>query len=1105
MIATRSIRIAMTVCCLLVVLSDGRSVVVNAQVATGAIYGGVTDPAGAVVQNATITATNEASGVARTVTSDSAGHYEITQLRVGTYTIRAEYQGFKAHTVTGVIVAVTESTRVDVEFEVGGITEGIVVTANAVAAETRDSTVGGVIEQRRIAEMPLNGRNFLQLSYFIPGVTVNYQTVSIKGSPTNVPGGVGILPFVNGMRNVSNAVLIDGALNNDPVLNTAAVVPVPDAIEEFKIQTNLYTPEFGQGAGSVINIVTKSGGKLFHGSAYYFGRNDVLDARNPFLAEKPALRRHQFGASIGGPVSSSKLPNTFFFANYEGLRLVQGVVLNSLVPTMAERAGDFSASPVPLRSPIPGCIEGNVIQPGCRDSLAFSLISRLWPEPNAGVDRFQAAPNMTLNRDQVMVKLDHNLKDHSISGRYVIDDGLETDPTADSSLAVTAGLTGVTGFPVTQPSRFQNLVVSDTFVVSSRSVNILRFSYLRSTFGNNLLAGPRDDPAALGFTFPVLSFPSMPSVIVTGLAPAGTPRHKDAHKQNDSFIFADSFSTERGAHSLRFGGEIRRTLSDVLIGANTAGQYSFSGILTGNGFADYLIGAPLFFLQADGDNERNYRSTSYGVFFQDSYRARSNLVLNYGLRWDVFGPFGDPRIEEIGHPRIASFIPGVKSTYDPLLPTGVVMCGIDAGLPKACVSTKKGDFSPRFGLAWDMFGDGKTSLRMGYGIYYDSSVLEAVINYNDGTPAIRPAIVPFLPGVGTFADPFRGQSPFVAPLEFPIDTTLSLSPALVNRDQTTPYAQQWNLTLERQLPGSMLLQVGYVGTKGTHLTGGVNVGQACLASPANPCNGATTNTAFNLTQRRPYAGLGNVMLVSTVFNSSYHGLQTSLTRRAGKGPTYQISYTWSKSIDQNSRPDRDFNISGQAEPQNNFDLRAERGLSAFDARHRLVVNVLYPLPFGQNSKTAVKHLIANWQLMGIATLQTGQPFTVWDSSGPSATGSTGDRPNLLCDPNLPSDQRSTIRWFDTSCFQKLAVGAGFGNAGRNILTSDRVAAFDFSVLKSFPISESKRIEFRAEAFNLFNHPVFAAPVNDIANSAFGHVLQTSVPERNIQFALKFIF
>jgi len=1074
---------------------------VQAQITTGSIYGTISDSSGGLLPGVKVTCTNEGTLVSKDTTSDTNGSYQFTELPVGSYVVTAELKDFKSYKLTGVIVTVSQVTRTDISLQVGSTSQQVEVQSNPVAAvETSESVVGGVVEQARINDLPLNGRNFIQLSYLIPGVTQNFRPITLKGSPTSLPGGVGILPYVNGVRNTMNAVLIDGALNNDPVLNFAAIVPVPDAIQEFKIQTNSYPAEFGQGGGSVIDIVTKSGTLEYHGDVYDFVRNQALDATNYFLSQKSQLVRNQFGGTIGGPLK--KLGKTFFFGTYEGLRLTQGIPLNSIVPSAAERSGNFSSVSTPLTDPVAGCITNNVIKPSCQDPLAVSLINTYWPAPNVGTNIYQAAPPITNDHDQFLIKIDHTTARHSLSARYAYDNGREYEPVAGEGGAGSSTGSGVPGFPVTNPSLFQDFVVSDTFTFSSNWLNVARFAYLRGNYANNLLLShPATD--SFGFTYPVTQDPSLPGVSVSGLATTGPPGQKDFTKVNNIFLWTDSVSAEKGLHSIRFGGEFRRSQVNVNTGNFSSGNFDFAGLITGNAFADYLFGAPLYFLQAEGDAVRNLRASSYALFAQDSYRIRKNFTVNYGLRWEVFDPFHDANIFRIGHPRLATFIPGQQSIYEPDLPKGIVLAGYDPGVRQAIIATDYNGFSPRIGFAWDPFGKGKSSVRAGYGIFYDATALDGIINSTDGTPSIRTAALPFLPGLYAFADPYFGASPFYPPIKFPIPSPGPLGPTIVDPNNRTPYVQQWNLTVEQQIPGGMLWSIGYVGTKGTKLTGPIDQAQACLASPAEPCNGFTTNTEANLNARRPYPGLTGLDTFITGFSSNYNALQTSLTRQMRNGLGVQVAYTWSKAIDYSSMNDFSFGIAGQEFPQNSYDIRAEKGLAAFDARNRFVVNFTYLLPFGKNSTGFVKQVIGDWQINGILTLQSGSPFTVFDSSDPSLTGSAGDRPNVVCNPN---NFHSTVaEWFNVACFQRVAPGGGFGDSGRNIVLADGIRDFDFSMFKSFRTTERTQLQFRAELFNTFNHPIFDLPVNDISSPNFGQVLATAVPERQIQLALKFYF
>ncbi|HUY15407.1 MAG TPA: TonB-dependent receptor [Terriglobia bacterium] len=1099
---TRAMATLVTLAAILYFLSAPPNLL--SQMNMGSVYGTVTDQSGAVIPGAKVTAVNQGTGLSRVTLSGNTGQFRIPDLPVGAYTITAEARGFKLYSQSTVTVVVSQPTLANIALQVGSVAQHVVVSANPVAqVQLYQSTVGGVLQEQAVNNLPLNGRNFIQLSYLAPGVTVNYAPITLKGSPADVPGGVAVMPYVNGARNTMNAVLIDGASDNDPVLNTAAIVPVPDAIEEFKVQTNMYTAQYGHGGGSIINIVTKSGTSHVHGDAYYYGRNEALDARNSFLANRPTLRRHQFGVALGGPVKIGGLgKDTFIFGNYEGFRQEAGEILNTVVPTALQREGNFSNLSTPLKDPIGGCISGNIINPSCMDPVAVGVMNKLWPLPNVGTNLYQAAPITTLNHDQFLIKVDHSGKRHTLSGRYAFDDGREFVPVAGAAGAGISVGSGAPGFPVTNPMRAQDFAFSDTFIASDRLVNIARFTFLHDTFADNLLVS-HGSPAAFGFTYPVTQDPSMPSFSVFGIGPAGTPAQKDFTKDNNIFQWADDVSYQKGSHFMHIGVEVDRSMVDVNTGNFTPGLFDFSGAVTGNAFADYLFGAPLLFLQVEGDPIRNFRDSTYSAYFQDAYRMRPNFTLNYGLRWDVFTPFTDPNIYSIGHPRLATFIPGQKSTYDPSLPTGVVLAGYDKGVRQGIIATDYNGFQPRIGLAWDPTGHGTTSIRAGYGIFDDATALDGTINSTDGTPGIRPAEAPFLPGVHAMADPYFGKSPFTPPITFPIPTVPPLSPTFVDPNNRTAYVQQWNLTVQRQIPWSMLFQIGYVGTEGTKLTGPLSLAQSCLATPAQPCNGQTTNTVANESARLPYPGLSGLLMFTSQYSSNYNGLQAELTRAMQNGFEYQLSYTFSKVIDYTSMNDFAYSILGQVQPQNSYNLGAEYGLAAFNTPNRFVANFMYQLPFAKSGTGVVKYLAGNWQVNGILTFQSGSPFTVYDSSDPSLTNSSGDRPNAVCNPN--SSHHTVQEWFNTACFQRISPGGGFGNAGRNITFTDGVKTLDFSVFKTFVTSEATRLELRGEVYNLFNTPIYSIPVSDINSQLFGQVLGTAVPERQIQLVLKFFF
>jgi outer membrane receptor protein involved in Fe transport len=1051
---------------------------------TGTIYGRVLDPSGAVVAGAMVSVTNVETNLERTVTTESDGTYSFTLLPTGTYQINVRAAGFQPYQQTGLVLDVASNLRADLNMKVGEVSAQVSVHGTTPQVDTASATVGKVMDETRIEDLPLNGRNFMQLAVLQPGVVPPVPGISSQGAgTTNTPGGTSVNFEVNGARLTSNNYLLDGVNNTEPYTGGAMIVPSIDAIQEFRILTNMYAAEYGRGGGSIVTILTKSGTNAFHGSAYDFLRNDVFDARNFFAPTVPPLKQNQFGGTLGGPIVKNR---TFFFASYEGFRQHAGEPISTPVPTLAARSGDFSHEAVKPIDPQNGKpFPNNMIPSGRWDSVGVNLLN-LYPKPNEGTNIWTGTPPLLNDRDQVEARIDHQLipSKNTLSGRYIYDTGKYNQPGGSSILNL--GIVNVPGFGIQSPNTFQNVEIGDTHIFSPSLLNEFRFSYQHSDI-TNLLPTNHTDPKTLGFTYPIdSSILAPPGVALPGYSALGYNFFNTY--QLTLLDIPDNVTLIRGKHNLKFGGDVRHTHVAGNFASIVFGSFAFTGAVTGNPVADLLLGKPLELLQAGGKSNKEVAQTTYALYGQDDYRVTSNLTLNLGLRWEVSPGYTDPQNLEM------TFIPGVHSVQSPTLPLGLLRPA-DPGVPSTIFNTSYTHFAPRIGIAWDPTGKGNTSIRAGYGIFYDDSSL-LQIALVQMPPDFQPINVTILPK--SLADPYLGKSPYTPPITFPLKFAPGFTATWVDRAFKIPYIQQWNLSVQRQLTSTLALEVAYIGNKGTKLQGTIDPNQAVWMPGA---------TRGNVQSRRPYPAIGNVLQISSRFDSNYNGLQGTLTKRLGNGLSFQAGYTYSKAIDNTTLPTGFYTIPGQqTRPQLSTDLAAERGSSAFDLRHRFVLSYVYELPFYRNSGSRVaQEFLGGWLFNGIFSAQTGRPFTVYDSADPNAgTLVDNTRPNVLRNPNLPNDQRSVLRWFDTAAFQRITPGT-WGDERRNILRTGGVTAFDLGLAKQFNVVRENKLEFRWEVFNVLNHSNFGVPVNDFNSPTFGRVLSTTVPERQMQFALKYLF
>ncbi|HEV2134891.1 MAG TPA: carboxypeptidase regulatory-like domain-containing protein [Terracidiphilus sp.] len=1085
----------------------------TAQQITGNIRGTIIDPSGAVIRGATVTARQTETGLSRSTTTDRNGNYVLLELPIGHYRLQVAAKGFQQYVQDGITLNVNETASVSPHLAIGSENEQVLVSADAELIEPTVTSLGKVVRQRELEDLPLNGRNFAQLGLLQPGVVPLTPGIAEAGGSLRN----GQAYAVNGQRPESNNFLIDGANNFNGIDGGFVLKPPVDAISEFRIITLNAKAEFGGALGSTTNIITRSGTNHVHGTLWEFLRNDALDANNYFALTKEPLKQNQFGATAGGPIKKDK---TFYFGFYEGFRNRQGETALTTVPSVKERSGDFSElcpegftggfcnNPkhqlfnVFANAPYPN----NQVPSYQINSVSQNLLS-FFPLPNDGTNLFSATQTLSNNTDQFGIKVDHYLNPRdTLSFRYMFNQLSQLDP-------LSPGGASVPGFPVGENQRAQNFVAEETHTFSPSLIAVARFSFLRNKF----LFGEHEDhqsPASLGFQYtPSLDIAAGPPFIqVNGYSTVGDPITGPRNTYENVFDYSGSLSWVRGRHELKFGGGYQHQRINVLQGIATNGFFVFVPFPVTDAFASFLTGQPVVFLQGIGNFSRGIRGNNANWYVQDTYKLNSRFTINAGLRYELPQPY-----TEI-HNRMSLFEPGKKSQVIPNAPAGLVYPG-DAGVPAGLIPTDRKAFAPRLGIALDPNGHGNLLVSAAYGIFYEPYYT------GQGGPLQTPISAP--PYLGTpqvslpdFANPFNGNPPAPGTFSTPL-TSLTLSPTL-----TLPYTQDWDLNLQQSFGSDWLFEIGYVGTKGTHLPRFIEANPAVFVP--GMVDGQPISNSSNADQRRLYSGctlanspsscqFSSTGEIAGIANSSYNAMETSLRKRFGHGLSFLASYTWSKTIDDVSS----FNITGSAAKpvagendlaQDPFNLKAERGLSLFDARNRFVGSYEWALPFWNHAQNWYQSALGGWQLNGIATLMSGTPFTVFDSndvaaqgSAPEITGFSAQRPNLTGKSN--NGPRAVNSWLNSSAFQRLdpVANAGqFGTEGRNVNIGPAYADWDFAALKNFRVAESKQLQFRAELFDVLNRTNFRLPDSDISSPTFNHILEAEAP-RQIQFALKFTY
>ena len=1128
-----------TLLCLMLVIATGTTL--RAQT-FGDISGDVRDPSGAVISGVAVTLTNTGTNATRSTVTNDQGLYAFPALQPGQYNLRAEKAGFKAFTRTGIAVEVQLSARINIDMQVGSVSETIEVSAQAALLQSENATVGTVIDNKRIVELPLAGRNAFNLVALAPNVSFGFPSA---GQANARQGGVrsGQSISVGGQRAQYNRYTLDGVENTDPNFNTFVVLPSIDALQEFKVQSGIYPAEFGRGATQV-NMSTKPGTNDYHGTLFYFLRNDKLDAKNyAFTTARPPkdpFKWNQFGFTLGGPISIPKIVNgknrLFFMTNYEWFRQRRQVQSVTSVPTASMQGGNFldvvnspntgiqTSGIFDPRTRVAGAntasmFPGNVIPASRIHGISKQMLDFL-PVPNLPNpdlrNNYVYARGTPVNRDQFTGRFDVVESSNSQwSGRYSWgDENQQTDQLKLNGDKIV--------------STFKQYMVTNTRVLSASMVNEARFGYtdFYNTNGPEL-AFTRDVVSELKIPGLVGGPPvqwGIPNVSLQGVyAGFGNSSEGPYENKNSALQFVNNFSWIRGKHSFKFGGEVRQDRYNQVGNQFARGQFTFTRNATqnlslsgrsGDTFADFLLGETYQAEAAVQIAQARFRSTGFALYFDDVFKVSQRLTLNFGLRYEYTPPWEDQTgtlfngivpfdarmtlaNANVADPNLYPFFmrQGASRTncYEGInLRWPDIRTRCDGSLGNRLVGVDGNDFAPRFGLSYSP--SAKWVVRMGAGAFYSQDTgnprFDMARNLagrlRDNSSAALPnltwnnALASIAGGVANVFRPYTFANPY---------------------DRRTPYTIQFMTNVQRELPGNSVFEVGYLGSVSHRLESMRAVNEAL---PANP-----TVDRRSVPERSPFPNFGRIQLVDNGGSGNYHSLAAKFTKRYSAGLTYLVSYTWSKSID-NATSIR--NLGGDTLfPQNSYCRSCERALSSHDTRHRMVTSAIWDLPFGKGRQMNIDNPVANavaggWQMSTILTLQSGFPINVSNSLDTSNVGGFFDRPNATGQKSaLPRGQQDPQRFFNTGAFVVNNRGE-FGNVGRNTLTSPGILGWDFSMLKNFNLaSEQRYLQLRFEWFNFPNHPVWGNPNTNVSSGGFGQITGTRTNMRQMQVGLKLNF
>lgn len=1056
---------------------------------TAAITGVVKDPSGAAISGVQITATQTATNEKRSAATGMDGSYVITLLPIGSYDVTAAITGFKTEQRT-VELHVSDRSTLDFDLAIGNVAEKVDVTVEAPLVQAESSSTGAVVDNKRIEEVPLNGRQFQNLAELVPGVND-----PAFGSSLGFRGGINI----DGAREEENGFLLDGVDIVENVVKSVALRPSVDFVDEFKVDTGTYSAEYGVFGGGQVRATTKSGTNTVHGTLFEFLRNSAFDAKNFFDPKGPipGYRRNNFGGTVGGPIKKNR---TFIFGGEESLISRQAETRTASVPSLANLQGNFAGS-APVINPATGAPFPNNIIPASLLSPVSEKIIQQYPAPNipgVTVGNYVSTPEDVNNISQFTVKVDHlaTEKDH-LSGRYIFYNNYELDP-----FDVFSGISNLPFYGRDDYQRSQNAAISDTHIFTPSLVGELTLGYLRY---HQLRENVTHDntPQIWGIEGTATNLPpdagGVPAVLVTGYDSLGKT-NLPTDRVDSNYSISPSLTYNHGRHTVKFGAFGSNYSTMRLNNGNELGTYTFTGQYTGNAVADLLLGDAAKASRALGDSRNPMFSSVYAIYVQDDFKITDRLTLNLGLRYDLQSPLrsADNRlvnmnlvtgaIELAGNPStrrdIGSLINPSSPAYNPAVASAAsAISFVNLGTSNIS-SFSKDDFTPRLGLAYRLLGNDKLVLRTGFGIFINDLLgqygqsgwnsfpyfVSQTFNGNATVPNIN------------IANPFAGSG------------ASTISPQAIMPNWKSSYIKTYNFGFQASPFRNFLLDVGYAGSDSTHLPATLNINQ-----PAPSPTGSVAS-------RRPYKQYGNISYTDDSATANYNSLQVLAQKRYSSGMEFAFSYTWSKSLDTVGDGTGD----ASAAPYVYYFRQTMYGPSSFNVPQRVVLSYVYELPFGAGRKylngTGVvsRYLVGGWQLSGIGTFESGRPFTLLISKDQNNTGGSSiDRPNVIGNPYAIPGGQSPNEWFNPAAFALPAFGTD-GDLGRNTLTGPRFDSLDVSLIKNTRFGESRNLQFRAEFFNSLNHPNFDLPNNTIDSAQAGHIFSAEA-SRQIQLGLKLLF